>query len=300
MDAAAVLWYNVLTLRKREHSMEHILRQYAIGGQVIGILGPHYKESSYLKPFRCEAATSDILFQVSAGHPILPTEAACLSRDLHTGLYECEGKSLRVLFRERSEDPLLIITEERPGEFIALLEEACFSLWDSNLLMKMMELPALMLRQNAVFLHASFIVVEGKAILFTAPKQIGKSTQAALWQRHRNARIINGDRALLRYVDGVWTAFGSPYCGTSEFCENGAYPIAAIVLLSQGKTNTIRPARVREAAAAFLDGCSYDPEQHTEQVLDIALDVWKRLPILCLSCLPDETAVTCLEQALNQ
>lgn len=273
-------------------------RQYAIGGLVIEIGGQPFPESEYLTPFCCEAENADVCFRVDLGHPVLPPEAICLSRDLHTGVYSQQGNVLRVLFRERSEAPLLLISEDSPGRYSALLEEACLDLWDGNLVMKMLDLPTLMLRYQAAFLHASFVAADGKAILFTAPKQTGKSTQATLWQTHRGARIVNGDRALLRYVDGVWTAFGSPYCGTSEYCESGAYPIAAIVLLSQGKTNTIRPARAREAAAALLDGCSYDPEQHTEQILDLALDIWQRIPVFRFSCLPDESAVACLEQAI--
>ena len=279
--------------------MERILRRYAIGGLTLGIEGPAFPESEYLSPFRTEAAVPDVLFSVEIGHPLLPAEAACRSRELHSGEYEAEGRKFRVLFREKSEEPLLLIEELSPSRFAVCLEAQCLPLWDSNLVMKMLDLPTLMLRAAAVFLHSSFIVIEGKAILFTAPKQTGKSTQAELWQAYRGARIINGDRALLRCVDGVWTAFGSPYCGTSQICENGAYPIAAIVILGQHKENKIRPARVREVAAAFLDGCSFDPRLHTEQVLDLALDIWKCVPVFRLRCLPDESAVRCLESALQ-
>ena len=74
--------------------------------------------------------------------------------------------------------------------------------------------------------------------------------------------------------------------------------IAAIVILSQGKENSVRPTHAREAVAAFLDGCSYDPQQNTEQILDLALDIWQNVPVLHLCCLPDESAVACLENAI--
>ena len=35
-----------------------------------------------------------------------------------------------------------------------------------------------------------------------------------------------------------------------------------------------------------------------EQILDLALDIWQRIPVFRFSCLPDESAVTCLEQAI--
>ncbi|MBQ4565499.1 MAG: hypothetical protein IJA48_04045 [Oscillospiraceae bacterium] len=278
--------------------MERILRQYAIGGFVIEIQGPVFEESEYLSPFRCQDSSADVQFQVTSGEAALPRDAVCRRRELHSGIYEAEGQEYRVLFQEKSEAPLLVILEERPRCYKVTLEERCLSLWDSNLVMKMLDLPMLLLRENGVFLHASFVEYRGRAILFTAPKQTGKSTQAALWQRHRNACIINGDRALLRCRDGVWMAYGSPYCGTSQICRAGQYPLAVVVLLSQGKENALRPARAREAAAAFLDGCTFDPKKQTEQVLDLALDLWQHIPVFCLSCLPDASAVSCLEEAI--
>ena len=278
--------------------MERILRQYAIGGQVIGVDAPPFAESEYLAPFRCEATASDVLFRVFVGKPCIPAQAVCLFRDLHTACYSAGGKLCRVLFREKSEEPLLLITQEGENYYECCLEEGCLPLWDSNLVMKMLDLPQLLLRSSGIFLHASFVIYRGKAILFTAPKQTGKSTQAALWEKYRGAKILNGDRALLRQVAGCWTAFGSPYCGTSRICEAGAYPIAAIVILSQGKENSVRPTRAREAVAAFLDGCSYDPQHNTEQILDLALDIWQNVPVLHLCCLPDESAVECLENAI--
>ena len=62
-------------------------------------------------------------------------------------------------------------------------------------------------------LHSAYIVTrQGEGILFSGPSGIGKSTQAALWQRYGAAQTVNGDRALVRpgwlptYPSGSWTA----------------------------------------------------------------------------------------------
>lgn len=272
---------------------------YCVGGLTIALRGPSFAESRFLAPFRCEEAVPQIEFTVSVGHPTLPTGLTALKRTLHTAEYLQNGRHLRVMFQECSEKLLLTQTEEAAGRYRVCLEEACLPLYDTNLVLKLLELPKLLLEHSGIFLHASFINDRGRAILFTAPKQTGKSTQAALWQRYRSAEIVNGDRALLRRVDGCWRAYGSPYCGTSGICENRALPLRAVVLLRQGKRNELRPASAREAAAAFLDGCTYEPETQTEAVLDAALHIWREVPLLYFACLPEESAVVCLENALR-
>ena len=68
-------------------------------------------------------------------------------------------------------------------------------------------------------LHSSYIVTrQEQGILFSGPSGIGKSTQAALWQRYAGAEIVNGDRALVRPDTG--TVSGVFYAGTSGISRN--------------------------------------------------------------------------------
>lgn len=58
--------------------------------------------------------------------------------------------------------------------------------------------------KDAMVLHCSVLKVKSGVILFSGPSGIGKSTQAGLWTKYRKARVINGDRTLLkkRMADG--------------------------------------------------------------------------------------------------
>ena len=278
--------------------MEDAARYYRFGGVTVALQGPSFRENAFLRPFRCESAAPDAAFAVSVGHPAVPKQAP-VKQTLHEAEYLQNGRRVRVIFREHSAQPLLTQEETEPGRYRVCLEEACLPLYDNNLVLKLWDLPKLLTAHGGIFLHASFVSYGGQAILFTAPKQTGKSTQAALWEHYRGAEIVNGDRALLRKTGGVWMAYGSPYCGTSGICKNRALPVAAIVLLAQAEKNSVRPATPREAAAAFLDGCTYDPETQTGTVLDFALQLWKEQRMLCLGCRPEESAVSCLENALS-
>ena len=99
-------------------------------------------------------------------------------------------------------------------------------------------------------LHSAYIVTrQGQGILFSGPSGIGKSTQAALWQRYAGAEIINGDRALVRPDTG--TVSGVFYAGTSGISRNVTAPLQAVILLEQGsETELLRCGRRRP-----LPGC---------------------------------------------
>lgn len=96
-----------------------------------------------------------------------------------------------------------------------------------------------MIRRQSLIFHRSYVEYRGKAILFSAPSGTGKSTQAALWEKYRGSSTVNGDRALLRKVDGRWTACGWHVCGSSEMCKLSDTAIHAIVMLRQGCENRI-------------------------------------------------------------
>ena len=66
----------------------------------------------------------------------------------------------------------------------------------------------ILLKFDAFVLHGAHIVVDGEAIVFSAPSGTGKSTQAELWRRHRSAAVINGDRVLVRKSADGFTAGG--------------------------------------------------------------------------------------------
>lgn len=274
-------------------------RYYCIGELHIALSGPAFQEGAFLAPFRCEACLPEVEMIVTTGHPRVPVEQTPIKSTLHTRQYSLQGRQLLAMYQEHSEQLLLTREEIAPERYHVCLEEDCLELYDNNLVLKLLDLPELLLRHGAVFLHASFVEYEGQAIVFTAPKQTGKSTQASLWKNFRGARIVNGDRVLLRQTEGGWMAYGSPYCGTSNICENAAHPLRAIVLLRQGGENQVRRASPSEVAAAFLDGSTFDPERQTETILDFALSLSSRIPVLHFSCLPDASAVDCLDAALQ-
>lgn len=162
-------------------------------------------------------------------------------------------------------------------------------------------LPHILLNNGAIILHTSYVLCDGEAILFCAPSGTGKTTQAELWKKYRGARIINGDRAIVRYADNGFVAGGIYYSGTSDYCENIIAPLKAIVLLSQAERNTAEVCSGAEALRRIFRECSYTAEFEKDpaRIAQLVADIVNKVKIIRLDCLPNESAVTTLEEMLN-
>ncbi len=160
----------------------------------------------------------------------------------------------------------------------------------------------LILREKGLFFHCSCISHKGKAILFTAPSQTGKSTQAELWRFYRGAEIVNGDRAAIRITQKGILAEGIPFCGSSSYCVNRSLPLAAIVYLSQAPQTTVRKLRGYEAFARIWEGISVNTWDKTDLELasGIVANLAGSIPVFHMPCTPEESAVTVLEETLRK
>lgn len=273
---------------------------YRIGGLTIELNAPPFEEREYLEPFRILETEPDIRYEVILREEILLPDGQPDHKELFEAFYRRGDTRCRVVRNERTGGVLMMDAWEDPAFHRVEYDGRYLEWFGTNLALKILDLPRQMLHWGGLFLHASFVEVEGKAILFTAPKQVGKSTQAELWRIHRGANVVNGDRALLRRIDGLWHACGSPYCGTSGICRAAEVPIRAVVCLQQSPVNRVAPANIRQALAALLDGCSYDTwdSEAMERVLSMAEKIIGEVPFVNLACTPDERAVKALEEVL--
>ena len=172
----------------------------------------------------------------------------------------------------------------------ALIENAVFDGLD---------LPAMLLNKGIGLLHCSFVAYRRSALLFAGDKQVGKSTQAALWQTHKNAPTVNGDRAGIYQKDGVFFAGGVPYAGTSGICHNKNLPIKAIVCLGKGAQNTLEQCSAIDGFKELLGKFSYNHRPtETEQIVSLVSSLVEKVPVYRYSCVKDESAVDFLEQQL--
>ena len=111
-----------------------------------------------------------------------------------------------------------------------------------------------MVEYGGFYLHASAVVLDGKAYLFSGNPGMGKSTHTRLWQTTfgPGARVINDDKPALRLIDGIWYAYGTPWCGKDGININEKAPVAGVCFLKQAPHNAIRRMSSQEALENIL------------------------------------------------
>ncbi len=149
---------------------------------------------------------------------------------------------------------------------------------------------------NALLIHSSSLIYKDKAYIFTADSGTGKSTHTGLWKKvfGREVTILNDDKPIVRKLDGVWTAFGTPWSGKTDLNVNKSAPIGAIIFLKRGETNSIRKLNPPkdDVAPLFIKQISKPTKpENFEKALQSADDILMNLPLYEMFCNISEEAV---------
>ena len=80
---------------------------------------------------------------------------------------------------------------------ILLMQDELRDLHIDPLFTSLLALERRLVRKDQMVLHCAYVEYRGEAILFSAPSETGKTTQAGLWEKYRGSRTVNGDRSLL-------------------------------------------------------------------------------------------------------
>ena len=155
-------------------------------------------------------------------------------------------------------------------------------------------------RYHNLIFHSSIINYMQYGILFLGPSGIGKTTQAELWNKYRDALIINGDIVFVQETEENFLGWGTPWHGSSPYCENTSVPVHAMIVLKQESENSIRELTGFEKVTAVSNNVFYP--QWLENGMELCLETLDHLlsaiPVYELSCRPDEEAVRLTEETL--
>ncbi len=267
---------------------------YVIGGIGFRVNSDeHIADSEMYKPFIKADCSADIVIDIKTGS--LPPVCGELLYSYSDENVYFDGK--HTVYRSYYGENTEYACHVYDGNNIKLTVFNENGLWDS-LIFSAVNLPRILASFGAVLCHCSYIVYKGEAVLFSAPKQHGKSTQAKIWQESKNAVTVNGDRAILKVHDGKTYAYGSPYCGSSHISEDVTKPVRAIVFLDKDTENTVNFIDSKKECFLTLYSNLSESEDYKEKVLDITVDICKNTKMYDMKCLPDKSAADKLEEVL--
>lgn len=151
-------------------------------------------------------------------------------------------------------------------------------------------------------LHCATINDRGRGILFLGPSGIGKTTQAERWMQYRGSTIINGDVGLVQHTENGYTAWGTPWHGSSPYCLNASVPVKALVVLKQAPENRLRELTGFEKVAEVSGSVFYPTwlENGMELCTDTLNHLLTNLPVYRLDNRADEAAVNLLAAELDR
>lgn len=281
-------------------------RYYRFAGIEIAVSMPEelfYEQEYRLAPFRVNSMKDPHRFQFCLTEKLDPPKGTCLVEEPGFRIYKDGEEQIRYIGTvSRSwEEGYIRVSHQGKDHKVQVKASSVPDRIGTKTVLNSIGVEHLAARAGGFVFHCSYIDHNGKAILFTAPSETGKSTQAELWHNLRGAEIINGDRAAVRIAEGKAMAEGIPFAGSSEYCENRSLPIEAIVYLGQAPKTTIRRMKGYEAFSRIWEGVSVYTWDRTdvELISGAVQQIARTVPIYHMPCTPDETAVVALENALN-
>lgn len=277
---------------------------YSFSGLSVRIGGCEPEPTQAFLPFRDHApAAEPIRIRVTAATALPAPATSDGAQFSNFRIVSHDGLEDRIFYGLWSDAPYAVLREISPGEKeLVILDKARGQITSDLTLFNHLAMERTMYLHGIWMLHASYILTDKGAILFSAPSGTGKSTQAALWQAHRGSRIINGDRAALyRDADG-WMAGGLPWCGSSGITARIDAPLRAVVLLRQGETNLAEAPSVLMKLKSLLRETTVNPWNRAmlARAQTDLLDMCAQVPVVKLTCRPDSGAVKALEAYLEE
>lgn len=178
-----------------------------------------------------------------------------------------------------------IITDIKPSDNISLAMLR-FGIW--------VMFGTVLLKYNAVAIHSSVIVADGRGVLFLGESGTGKSTHTRLWRENiEGARLLNDDSPIVRILDGEVRVYGSPWSGKTPCYKSEFYPMAGLCRLSQAPHNRIVRLSNLSAIGALLPSCppifAHDSALQ-DMICTTVGDIVRSTKAYHLECLPNSEA----------
>ena len=150
-----------------------------------------------------------------------------------------------------------------------------------------------LLEFDAFVMHGTVVEVEDKGIIFTAVSGTGKTTHMLYWQEMLGdkLKIINGDKPIIRFLDGVPYAYGTPWAGKENLHTNSRVELKEICLIERAEKNEVLPLTGFQIVGLFLHQI-YQPDvpNSVSKIYNLSDKLLKHCNLRKLRCTKDISA----------
>ncbi len=96
---------------------------------------------------------------------------------------------------------------------------------------------------NGILMHSAIIKIDDTAIAFLARSGTGKTTHITFWKQMFKDRVsaVNGDKPLIRIIDGKAYAYGTPWAGKENLQTNTKAELKKICFVERAEKNACIP-----------------------------------------------------------
>ena len=153
--------------------------------------------------------------------------------------------------------------------------------------------------REALLFHASVVEAEGRGIAFFARSGVGKTTHTRNWIKtyFPKVNIVNGDKPIVRFFDGVPYAYGTPWAGKEGVYRLVRAELKDLCLIERAPVNEVTPLSKEEALNLLMLQIFLPPDpEATVATLDMIEKLLDRCNLWRIRCTPEiESAVLAYE-----
>lgn len=156
---------------------------------------------------------------------------------------------------------------------------------------------------NGFLMHGVVTDVGGSGTAFIAKSGTGKTTHMSLWHKLLGDKmtVVNGDKPLVRIIDGVVYAYGTPWAGKENIHKNMRTRLDNICIIKRAEQNECVPLEKKSVFAGLFTQV-YRPESgvNVARTIDLLNEVINKSSFYEIRCNMDISAAkTAYEKIYN-
>ena len=107
---------------------------------------------------------------------------------------------------------------------------------------------------DAIMIHGAAIAVKDASYVFCGKSGVGKTTHIQKWlEQNSNAFVINGDKPIIRLIDGTFYVCGTPWSGKEHMNTNTMVPLKSILFMTRSEDNAVARIDFSQAFPRMLN-----------------------------------------------